>query len=280
MELLKFDDVSLAVDRFGSPRDPTVLLIAGGAQSMDWWTSEFCQLLSSDSLHVIRYDHRDTGQSTTSPPRLPGYTGDDLSTDPLRILDACGIDSAHLVGLSMGGGIAQHIGVHSPDRVRTLTLIETTPAGGSPGPLPPPAESLQSVWADDEPEIDWSDITAVIAHRVEAERPYAGSAGFDEARTRAIATIEVHRSFNMESSMTNHFLACPGPSADPTEIRVPTLVVHSTSDPLFPLDHGKALAQMIPNSSLMVIEGIGHEAPPPPVWDLLLPEFRQHLKRS
>lgn len=278
MELLKFDETSLAVDRFGSPRDPTVLLIAGGAQSMDWWTPEFCQLLSSDGLHVIRCDHRDTGQSTASPPGLPRYTGDDLSADPLRILDAFGIDAAHLVGLSMGGGIAQYIGVHSPDRVRTLTLIETTPVGGAPGPLPPPAVSLQSVWADGEPDIDWSDTTSVIAHRVEAERPYAGSAGFDEERTRAIATIEVHRSLNMESSMTNHFLVGSGTTADPNEIRVPTLVVHSTSDPLFPLDHGKALAQMIPDSSLMIIEGMGHETPPPPVWELLLQELRQHLK--
>lgn len=247
---------------------------------MDWWTPEFCQLLSSDDVQVIRYDHRDTGQSTTSPPGLPGYTGNDLSTDPVRILDALGIEPAHIVGLSMGGGIAQHIGVFSPDRVTTLTLIETTPAVGSFDPLPPPAASLQSVWAEEESDIDWSDIPAVIDYRVEAERPYAGSAGFDEERTRAIATIEVKRSVNMESSMTNHFLADSGAVADPVKIRVPTLVVHSTSDPLFPLEHGQALVQMIPNSSLMIVEGMGHETPPPSVWDRLLPKLRLHLKRN
>lgn len=277
MRVLELGQVALAVDAFGDSRDPSVLLIAGATQSMDWWTPDFCQRLAAEGLHVVRYDHRDTGQSTSSPPHQPDYTGADLATDPIRILDALDIATAHLVGLSMGGGIAQYLGVNAPQRVRTLTLIESTPGGGDAGELPPAAPPASE--ADDAPAAvtDWSDAAAVLEYRVEAERPYAGSFGFDEARFRAVAAIEVGRTRSMESALTNHFLVAGDAGADPTAITQPTLVIHSDSDPLFALAHGRALARMIPGATLQRADGMGHEVPPPRTWDALMPVLGRHL---
>lgn len=280
MRLLEFDNVSLAVDEFGDRSAPAVLLITGATQSMDWWAPEFCELIAAEGLYVIRYDQRDTGQSTTSPPGRPDYTGLDLATDPLRILDALAVDAAHLVGLSMGGGIAQYLGAHAAQRVRTLSLIESSPAGGDPGELPPPEASIGVAEGRLPVVSDWTDASAVIDYRVEAERSYGGSFGFDEERFRAIATREFGRTQNMESSLTNHFLVADDTEVDPSTITAPTLVVHSDSDPLFPLAHGEALARMIPNAALQRIDGMGHEAPPPQVWDVAVPALVDHMLLS
>ena len=107
-------DAELCVDTFGSSRDAAVLLMGGATSSMDWWEPEFCERLAAEGRFVIRFDNRDTGQSSSSPVGEPSYTGADLSADPLRILDALGIASAHLVGVSMGAGIAQDIAVQHP----------------------------------------------------------------------------------------------------------------------------------------------------------------------
>jgi pimeloyl-ACP methyl ester carboxylesterase len=280
MDILELDGIALAVDRRGPDSAPALLLIAGGGQSMDWWTPEFCDLLSGGALQVIRYDHRDTGQSSTSPPGKPDYTGDDLAADPVRILDALGIENAHLMGMSMGGRIAQTVAVRSPERVRSLTLVETSPAGGDHRALPPPSAEVAATWEEPPPEIDWSDEAAVIDYRVDVERPFIGSLGFDEPRVRALATLEVRRSRNPASSMANHFIAEPGTPVNPAEIRVPTLVLHSADDPMFPIQHGEALAATIPGARLVRLEGAGHEIPPPAVWDVVVPEVHNHLLRA
>lgn len=278
MRFVESSGVRLAVDEFGDPGTPPVLLIAGATQSMDWWTPDFCAALATGGLHVIRYDQRDTGQSSTSPPGAPDYSGTELATDPLVILDALGLDAAHLVGLSMGGGIAEYLAVHAPDHVRTLTLIESSPAGGDPGELPPPDARLAGA-ENLLPQVsDWADTASVIDYRVAAERVYAGTLGVDEERLRAIAATEIGRGRNMESAMTNHFLVAGGSQADPALIAVPTLVIHSDSDPLFPLAHGAALAGMIPGGVLLRVGGMGHEAPPPPLWDIVIPALVDHVR--
>lgn len=277
MRCLEFDDVRLTIDEFGSPGEPPVLLIAGATQSMDWWTPDFCERLAAEGFYVLRYDQRDTGGSTTSVPGAPDYTGKDLATDPLRILDDLGIGSAHLIGLSMGGGIAQYLSVLVPERVRTLTLIETSPAGGDVKELPPPQLDMGAAETA-LPEVrDWNDAASVINYRVEGERPYAGSLGFDEERIRTIATLEVGRTGNMEAALTNHFVVAEGVEADPSAITQSTMVIHSDSDPLFPLGHGEALARMIPKSTLLRVEGMGHEAPPPQVWGVVIPAMAAHM---
>jgi pimeloyl-ACP methyl ester carboxylesterase len=115
------------VETFGDAGAPAILLISGAAASMDWWDAEFCRRLAAGGRFVIRYDHRDTGRSVGYPPGAPGYTGADLVGDAVGLIDALAGGRAHVVGLSMGGGIAQYLAIHHGDRVATLTLMSTSP---------------------------------------------------------------------------------------------------------------------------------------------------------
>jgi pimeloyl-ACP methyl ester carboxylesterase len=246
---------------------------------MVWWEDGWCGLLAEGGRFVVRYDHRDTGRSTSSPAGRPSYGAWDLATDPLRILDALHVPAAHLVGLSMGGGLAQLVAVTRPERVHTLTLLSTSPAGPHDGPpLPGPAPQVLATFSSPDPEPDWTDREAVLRYRVEAERPFAGSLGFDEPPVRRLAAREVDRTSNMAASMTNHFLledAWPA-DADLGQIAAPTLVLHGTADPLFPLEHGQALTRLISGAQLVELPGVGHQQPPPQRWDLAVPAVLSH----
>jgi pimeloyl-ACP methyl ester carboxylesterase len=266
------DGAELCVDTFGDPADPAVLLIMGGAASMDRWEEPFCERLATAGRYVIRYDHRDTGGSTAYPPGQPGYTGDDLVADALAILDHLGVARAHLVGLSMGGAIAQRIAVDHPERVLSVTLMSSSPAGSGGSELPPMSEALHAAFSGEgPPEPDWSDREAAIEYLLDTERPYVGSRGLDEPAMRALLGRVYDRSASMASA-NNHFMLDGSEMRRERlgEIAVPALVIHGTDDPFFPPAHGEALAREIPNARLVTIEGLGHELPPW-AWDEVLP---------
>ncbi len=123
---------------------------------------------------MIRYNHRDTGRSTIWPHGAPGYTGRDLVADAGGLVDSRAGGRAHIVGLSMGGAIAQHLAVEHPERVATLTLISTSP--GPADDLPPVTERLRAALAERPPEPDWNDVDAVVERIVESHRPSPGRA--------------------------------------------------------------------------------------------------------
>ncbi len=262
--------VRIAASTFGSPADPAVLLIAGGASSMDWWEPEFCAPLASAGRFVIRYDHRDTGESVSYPPGRPGYTGDDLLADAAGVLDALGVASAHVVGISMGGAIAQLLAIREPAMVRTLTLISTSGGAGDPDL---PMGDVASV-----PEPDWTDRAAVVDYAVASQRAAAApSRPFDEAAVREVATVAVGRTASPESAEKNHHAAEGGEGWRPKlpDITAPTLVLHGTEDPMFPLAHGEALAREIPGARLVPLPNTGHEFPRAN-WPLVLRELIPH----
>jgi pimeloyl-ACP methyl ester carboxylesterase len=267
-QMVHVNGVDLCVESFGDPSDPAILLIGGATGSMDWWREEFCRRLAAGGRFVIRYDPRDTGESTTSKPGAPDYTADDLLADVLGVLDAFGIERAHFAGVSSGGGFAQWLALDHPDRVASLTLIATS-SGPAPD-LPPMSEELAATFKDPPPPPDWSNRDEVIDYIVDSHRPYAGTIPFDEDEVREVATAVVDRTADIEASMTNHWLiAGDGEPLRPRlgDIAVPTLVLHGTADPLFPFGHGEALAREIPGAQLVPLEGMGHEYPPPAVWD-------------
>jgi pimeloyl-ACP methyl ester carboxylesterase len=270
--LLPVNGVELCVETVGTSADPAILLIMGASASMDWWPDGFCERLASEGRFVIRYDHRDTGQSTSFPAGAPTYTSADLTADALGVLDALGIDKAHLAGASMGGGIAQELAVDHADRVSSLTLISTSPIGLGSDDLPPMSDELQRAFSNPAPQPDWSDRSAVVEHMVADLRPYHGSVTMDEAAWRSLIDRIIDRATDVAASMINHWILEDGDAsqARTDQIAVPTLVLHGTEDPLFPYPHGEALAAAIPGARLVPLEGVGHAELPPDVWDVAI----------
>src|SRR5439155_755446 len=243
--LVEANGVELCTEAFGNADEPPILLVMGIGGSMLWWEAGFCRMLADGGRFVIRYDHRDTGRSVTYEPGHPGYTGADLVTDAIGVLDAYEIPSAHLVGVSAGGAFAQVLGLAFPARVLSLVLISTSPAKPIGRPLPPPTERYREFLTS--AERDWSDQAPVIEYLVGSRRMLAGGERpFDEAAMRELVRRDVERARNMASA-ENHGLVGEGdsPSAPLSSISAPTLVIHGTADPMFPLEHGKALAEAI-----------------------------------
>ena len=280
-QMIRANGVDLCVETFGGRADQPILLIGGAAASMDWWEDEFCERLASHSRFVIRYDNRDTGGSVSYPPGAPPYIGQDLADDAIGVLDALGLTSAHVVGISMGGGIGQRLAVEHADRVASLTLLSTSP-GGPGGPdnpdLPPMSDRLRETFAAPPSEPDWSDREAVVEYIVDGERTFAGSIPFDEAHVRDLAERIVDRTDNIASTMTNHWMIDGGEPVRGRlgDVTAPTLVMHGTDDPLFPYGHAEALAGEIPGARLVPLPGVGHQMPPRAVWDIVVPAIVQH----
>jgi pimeloyl-ACP methyl ester carboxylesterase len=278
-EFIKVGQVDLAVQTFGRRTDPAVLLIGGASRSMDWWDVPFCERLAAASRLVIRYDHRDTGASCWCPPGCPDYTFADLAADAIGVLDAHDLDRAHVVGLSMGGQLAQVAALRSPERVASLTLIATSPEPRA-NDLPPTTERLQTHY-DTAVAPDWADRDAVIDYIVAQDRAYAADWPPDEeAITRDRAAAVVGRTACIEASHTNHY-AMRGSSRwrdQLGDLDIPTLVMHGTLDPLFTIDHGVALATEIPGATLLRLPGIGHELPQRS-WDTVIPAIAGHTTR-
>lgn len=243
--------------------------------------NELCERLAAGPRYVIRYDLRDTGRSVSYEPGAPPYTRDDLAADAVGLLDTLDVARAHIVGISMGGGIAQLLALEHPYRVASLVLISTSP-GGPGGPdnpdLPPMSDELAAVFSEEAAEPDWSDREAVVEYLVDADRPFAGSLPFDEGGKRALAGRVFDRTVNIASAMTNHWILEGGEPIRPrlADVVAPTLVMHGTEDQLFPYGHAVALANEIPGAQLVPLERTGHEMPPRAVWDVAVPAILRH----
>jgi pimeloyl-ACP methyl ester carboxylesterase/SAM-dependent methyltransferase len=284
--LVRVNGVDLCVQTFGEPPDPAILLIAGSGASMDWWEDGLCERLAAGSRFVIRYDHRDTGQSIGYPPGAPEYTFDDLVADAVGVLDAIeagfagsDVDEApgHLVGISMGGSIGQLLALDRPERVASLTLISSSPGPGDPD-LPAMSAELRSFFAGLAATPDWSDRAAAIDYLVESQRRFAArSLPFDPAAMRELAARVVDRTRDIGASMINHHLIEGAARWRPRlgAVTAPTLVIHGTEDPLFRYEHAVALALEIPGADLLPLEQTGHELPRR-AWDVVVPAILRH----
>jgi pimeloyl-ACP methyl ester carboxylesterase len=279
--LVTANGVELGVDEFGAEDGPGLLLIAGISSSSDWWDDEFCEALAEGGRRVVRYDFRDTGRSTTRPPGEADYSGSDLLDDAVDLIRVLGLGPAHLVGISFGGGLAQQIAIAHPEVVATLTLLSTSPGGpGGDNGLPPMSAELAASFEGEQPETDWTDRDSVYRYFLDGERLYSGDIPVDAERIRRLSDRVFDRSRNLASAH-NHWSidGPPGTREQLASITAPTLVVHGTRDPLFPLEHGEALAAEIPDARLLPVPGLGHQNPPPPTWPLIVPAIREHTAR-
>lgn len=268
-------EATLCTEALGDPGDPPVLLVMGMGCSMIWWEDGFCQRLADGGRFVMRYDHRDTGRSRTYEPGHPGYTVGDLVADAVGVLDTYSVGAAHIVGMSMGGGLAQLLALDFPRRVRSLALISTSPAVPGKHDLPPCEPSLQRFLAT--ARVDWADTASLVGYLVDYWRVLWGKdRPFDEAHIRELVQRDIARARNPAAAQNHGLLADESPERGSlSSITVPTLVIHGSADPMFPRAHGEALAGEIPRARLLVLDGAGH-AIDPADWDAITGAILAH----
>lgn len=258
------DAAELHTESFGDPADAPLLLIMGATASGHWWPDEFCRMLAGRGLFVIRYDHRDTGESVTYQAGEPGYSISDLADDAVSVLDAYGVRKAHIAGMSLGGWLAQMIVLKRPERVRTLTLIASEPLA-SPDPAVPQIDPAVLEYHSAASGIDWNDRESVVAFQTGLWRLLTGpERTFDAEAAAAIAGGDFDRADN-PVSMFNHAMI-GGDSVEfdfltdkVGDIGIPALIVHGTHDRVLPYEHALRLAKLLPRAQLLTLEGAGHE---------------------
>jgi pimeloyl-ACP methyl ester carboxylesterase len=256
--MIEVNGVELCTEPFGDPGGRPILLVQGAAASMLWWDERFCRTLADAGGFVIRYDHRDTGRSITYERAQPGYTGADLLADAVGVLDAYGIARAHIVGVSAGGAFAQLLALQFPERVLSLVLISTSVATAGDRDLPPPTDEFERFVSG--AKVDWSDRDSIVEYLVGYCGVLAGDRRpLDEAPIRDLIRRDIDRARDFPAAQNHNLLPEGESSSEPlSSIRAPALVVHGTADPMFPIEHGEALAREIPGAKLLKLDGAGH----------------------
>jgi pimeloyl-ACP methyl ester carboxylesterase len=250
--------VEIEYQSFGDDRPETILLVNGLGSQMTRWPEAFCARLVAAGYRAIRYDNRDTGLSSW----LDGqkYVLADMANDGMAVLDAAGVDRAHIAGVSMGGMIVQRMAIDHPGRVLSLTSIMSAP---SPETLTstPEAMAVLNV-APPDPKADFE---AFIAHQVANARTIGSpSYPWAEADLRARAEGEYRRGFNPPGVARQRQAIMADGDRIPAlnSLSVPTVVLHGEADPLVQPIGGQATAAAIPGAELRMIPGMGHDLPP------------------
>ncbi len=268
-------DLELAYETFGDPSDTPLLLVSGLGSQMISYADELCAGLAAHGLFVIRFDNRDVGLSThlhsAGTPRLGDirrgdrssvhYELADMAADAAGLIEALGLDSVHLVGVSMGGMIAQRVAITYPERVRTLTSIMSTTGDRSVGGASEAAQGvLYAPPAQDREE--------AIQRQLETSR-VIGSPGFplDEEAVRARAGLAYDRGHDPAgvARQMAAIVTSPDRTGDLGRVAAPTLVIHGSDDALVNVSGGRATAAAVPGAELVVLEGMGHDLPRP-LW--------------
>ena len=271
------DGIDIAWDERGERSNPTVLLVMGVTAQLIHWPEGFLDALVCRGLHVLRFDNRDAGHSThMRGAPLPdmaaalrgdlasaSYTLSHMAADAVGLLDAVGIESAHVVGASMGGDIAQTMAIEHPERVRSLTSLMSTTGAPTVGQADP--ETLKALFGGPPAHTRQE----VIARAVRSAQ-WVGSPGFPSdldavAETAGLAYDRDHDPLAAARQGIATIAAGDRSARLPT-IRVPTLVVHGLADKLRDASGGRATAAAIPGSELVLVEGMGHNLPPA-LWE-------------
>ncbi len=279
MPEVKANGIRIEYETFGMRDSAPVLLIAGLGEQMIRWTVPFCEILASKGFWVIRFDNRDAGLSSHLTaagvpdlavveasmargysPDVP-YTLDEMAGDAVGLLDAIGIEQAHLVGCAMGAVIAQLIASEYPRRTRSLTSIMSTT--GNPALQPLTSEAM--AFFTEQPPDPSRDERGFLDHCVRWARVFSSPGfPFDQAAHRAAALTAARRGYDPAGvARQRAALAAAGDRrARLRTITARTLVLHGTADPLNSLEAGKDTAANVPGAEFTVFEGMGHEIPP------------------
>ena len=264
--------VDLCYQTFGDPDGEPLLLVMGLGGPMTWWNPEFCRLLAEAGFYVVRFDNRDVGRSSRIDGRVsrsgivrsfagrggaPPYTLVDMAQDGFGLLEHLGAGGAHVVGVSMGGMIAQTMALNRPDRVRSLTSIMSTTGRRSVG------------WQD--PRI----VPLLLARRATTREAYVDSSArfwkligsplypdtVEVVRDRAAETWDRGISASGVARQMAAIVAQPDRAPALRDLDVPTLVVHGLNDKMVHVSGGRATSRALRGSELLLVPGMGHDIP-------------------
>jgi pimeloyl-ACP methyl ester carboxylesterase len=290
---VRVNGLDFEYDTFGDKSAPPMLLIMGLGTQMIRWEKAFCEQLAAKGYYVIRFDNRDVGLSSklrgVPEPSLirafinwrvghrvpsPPYQLAHMAADSVGVMTALGVPKAHIVGASMGGMIAQHVAIHYPEHVLSLTSIMSTTGARD---LPPPQQKAIAALME-RPENDSPE--AQIAQAIKTGRALEGP-GYpkadEELREEAKAAYE--RCFYPAG--TRRQLVAIASAPDRTRLlrrlKIPALVIHGKSDPLIPVEAGIATAKAIPGAKLLLLDGVGHELPEQ-VWPPVIQAMAQNAQ--
>jgi pimeloyl-ACP methyl ester carboxylesterase len=284
------DAIEIEYETFGSPDDPALLLVMGFTAQLIAWDEELCEMLAGRGRHVIRFDNRDCGLSThldgatadpmavmqaqlggSEVPSVP-YDLSDMANDAVGLLDALGIEAAHVMGASMGGMIVQTMAIDHPDRCLSVVSVMSTPSFrvGPPTPealklllTPPPSERAAFIAA------------------AEASAVWASKRYVDVDRLKERAAVAYDRAFYPQGAPRQ--LAAIYASGDRTDalakVEVPVLVIHGRDDTLITPPGGQATAEAIPAANLLVLADMGHDLPSA-LWPLIVDAVISHTDHA
>jgi pimeloyl-ACP methyl ester carboxylesterase len=279
--------IELEYDHFGNPTDPALLLIMGFTAQKVAWDEEFCTQLADRGHFVIRFDNRDCGLSTklhgvpsnsdavimaammeTEMPPVP-YTLSDMAADAMQVLDHLNIERAHIMGASMGGMIAQTVAIEHPHRVKTLISVMSQPGELTVGQ---PTQEAMELIVTPAP----SDRDEYIAFAPKWQLWQSKKYRSDEV-SRRNAIRDFDRSNYPEGGPRQMAaIYASGSRAEGLQkLEVPTLVIHGTDDQLITPSGGERTAELIPNSTLIMVDDMGHDMPQP-LWPFYLDAISKH----
>jgi pimeloyl-ACP methyl ester carboxylesterase len=279
--------VTLCYETFGDPSDPILLLINGLGGQLIEWRAELCQRFVAEGFHVVRFDNRDVGLSTfLSEPvdvadvvqavlngdelEVP-YLLSDMATDAVGLLDHLGVHRAHVVGLSLGGMIAQTMAIEHEHRVASLTSMMSRTGDMDVGL--PTDEALAALMAPPSSTRD-----EAIETSVKHSRLWGGSLA-DEADVRAVAAAKWDRQNTLDGTARQFaaLIASGSRSESLRRLSLPTLVIHGAEDTLIQPDGGQRTAEVIPDARLLLVDGMGHDLPRA-VWPQLVEAIANHAR--
>jgi pimeloyl-ACP methyl ester carboxylesterase len=278
--------VELCYQTFGDPEAEPLLLVMGLGGPMTWWDPTFCRMLAESGFYVIRYDNRDTGRSSRGSGRVsrgmlvqaflgrpvtPPYTLTDLARDGFGLLDHLGIESAHVVGVSMGGMIAQTMAITEPARVRSLVSIMSTTGRRTVGWLDPRLLPMmlgrRGTTVEEYVEASVKG-AAAIGSPAYLESDESARARARETWDRGINPAGVMRHMMAVLTQENRGRAL-------RSLKIPTTVIHGMEDRMVHVSGGRSTAQAVPGAQLLLIPGMGHDLPP-----ALFETFRDAIRRT
>ncbi len=269
----------LYFDEFGDRADPTLLMVNGlGSQCINY-QDEWCEMFVAAGFHVVRFDNRDVGLSTSfadapTDDRNAAYRLSDMAADAVAVLDAVGADQAHVMGLSMGGMIVQTMAIEHPARLLSMTSVMSTTGEAEYGQSAP--EAFAQLTAPPA-----TDRESHVAKHIAGLHIWGSPEFADETRWRADAERSFDRAFTPDGTGRQFFaIGASGSRAEAlAQVTVPTLVIHGDQDKLIDWSGGRRTAELVPGARFELIEGMGHDYPPQ-LWERWVDLVTEHARSA